>query len=119
MVRALAGTGAAGRMAYWAKCGQIRARSGRRREFSRSRDEGDGEGSRNGAATSGGSVSAGDGDRETERSPEVLGYIWHSLGVPVGRGGQGWPPGVGGYLRSSYRALGSGLGAPAGRGQGS
>lgn len=58
-------------------------------------------------------------DWETERSPEVLGYIWHSLGVPVGRGGQGWPPGVGGYLRSSYRALGSGLGALAGRGQGS
>lgn len=73
MVRALAGTGTAGRMTYWAKCGQIRARSGRRREFPRSRDEGDGEGPRNGAATSGGAVSAGDGlgDGAQPRGPGV------------------------------------------------
>lgn len=50
------------------------------------------------------------------RSRDRFGTDWGCL---WGRGGPEWPPGIGDYLRSFYRAPDAGLGALAGCGQGS
>ena len=116
VVKALAGTGTAGGMTYWAKCGQIRAHSGRSGESSQGR------GTREMGRVLGTGqrvwreVSAGDGDCGTAqtRGPGIgLAQLVGGVGVGGclwGRGRQGRPPGVGGYLRSFFSALVSGRG---------